>query len=403
MVKMIKEKSAPGAPIKGMIPLSIPEIRGNEWVYVKECLDTGWVSSVGSYVDRFEAVVAKYVGARHAVACASGTAALHTALLVAGIGPGDEVILPALTFAAPAFAVRYTGAWPVFVDIDPNYWQIDIGRIEEFLVGECRRVRGKLINTRTKRTVKAILPVHLLGHPVDMDAVMALARKFGLVVIEDAAESIGAEYKGRKVGSHADMACFSFNGNKIVTCGGGGMLTTGNKYFAERARFLTTQAKEDPVEYIHHEVGYNYRMTNVQAAIGLAQMERLDEFVGRKRNFASVYASRLKDIPGIGLAREASWARATCWLYTILVDKKIFRMSSRDLMRGLAAAGIQSRPLWHPLHSLKAFKGSYTASARVAERVYDQALSVPSSTGMTSQEQDRVIRAICDVRASKRS
>ena len=223
------------------IPLSEPNICGNEWHYVKECLDTGWVSSVGSFVDRFEGAVATYTARKYAVACASGTSALHTALLVGGVTANDEVIMPALTFAAPAFAVRYTGAWPVFIDVEPSYLQLDLEKLSAFLSQECKVLRGKLINRRTKRTVKAIVPVHLLGHPVEMVALMKLARRYGLIVIEDVAESIGSQIQGKKTGSHADIACFSFNGNKIITCGGGGMLTTNDPRMAKRARHLTTQ------------------------------------------------------------------------------------------------------------------------------------------------------------------
>jgi perosamine synthetase len=314
--------SEPGVrPAEGVIPLCVPVLGGNEWRYVKECLDTGWVSSVGPFVDRFESVVADFVGARHAVATASGTAALHVALLVAGVQPGDEVLVSALTFIAPANAVRYVGAWPVFMDAEPGFWGMDPGKVVDFLEKECGWREGTLYNKTTGRRVKAIVPVHVVGHPVDMDLIREAARKFNLVVIEDAAESLGAKYRGHMVGRLGDIACFSFNGNKVITTGGGGMIVTDNEEWAHRARYLTTQAKDDPVEYVHQEVGYNYRLTNVQAALGCAQMEQLPGYVAAKRRVAARYTETLTGTPGITPMREAPWAFGTFWMYTVLVDE----------------------------------------------------------------------------------
>ncbi len=377
-----------------MIPLSVPEIRGNEWKYIKECLDTGWVSSVGSFVDRFEAMVADYVGRRHAVACVNGTSALHMAFLVAGIQPGDEVIVPALTFVAPANAARYAGAWPVFIDVDPDYWQLDPQKLDDFLTKECDHDHGCLINRVTRRVIRAIVPVHLLGHPTDMGPIMALARQFNLLVIEDAAESLGADYQDRKVGKDGDIACLSFNGNKIVTTGGGGMLLTDNEQWAQKAKYLTTQAKDDDVEYIHHEIGYNYRLTNVQAAMGVAQMECLDEYVALKRSMAQRYGQALAGLRGLRLPQEAPWARSTFWLYTILVDERICGVDSRQLIALLRAGGIQTRPLWHPVCRLKAFAGCYAHQVTVAGKLYAQALSLPSSVGLSPQDQEKVVAMI---------
>jgi perosamine synthetase len=378
-----------------MIPLSSPKLSGNEWRYIKDCIDTGWVSSVGSYVNRFESFCADYTKRKFAVACINGTSALHTAFLVAGIKPNDEVIAPALTFVAPANAVRYTGAFPVFVDVDKDFWQIDCQKLEAFLKHECTIKKGLPVNRHTGRTIKAIVPVDLLGHPVDMDAILKIARRYNLLVIEDAAESIGAEYKSSKVGQKADITCLSFNGNKVITCGGGGMLVTNNKKWAEQARYLTTQAKDDPIEYIHSEIGYNYRLTNIQAALGLAQMEKLDSYVKIKRSLAKRYDQALSKIEGIELPKEASWAKSTYWLYTILVDKKVYGMDCRTLMHALTKKGIQSRPLWHPLQSLKPFKDCYGHDISVANDLYKRALSIPSSVGLTLKEQTLIIEAIC--------
>ncbi len=253
------------------IPLCVPEIGGNEWAYVKECLDTGWVSSVGLFVDRFERQLADFVGAKFAVATVNGTAALHIALLVAGVRPDDEVLVSTLTFIAPANAIRYAGAWPVFIDAEPRYWQMDPEQVENFIERNCRWAEGILVNRTTGRRVSAVVAVHILGHPVDLDPIVAVCRKYGLAIIEDATESLGARYKGRMVGTLGDIACFSFNGNKLITTGGGGMIVTDNADWARKAKYLTTQAKDDPLEYIHNEIGYNYRLTNLQAAMGCAR------------------------------------------------------------------------------------------------------------------------------------
>lgn len=376
------------------IPLCEPEIRGNEWRYIKECLDTNWVSSAGRFVDRFESSLAKYIGSHFSVACTNGTAALHTALKVSGIKKDEEVLLPAVTFIAPANAVRYVGAWPVFMDVDPQTWQMDTQKLEDFLKKECGVVKGCLVNKATRRKIRIVLPVHILGHPVDMDPILKIAKKYGLIVIEDAAESLGAVYRGRKVGSLGDISCLSFNGNKIITTGAGGMLLTNKRAWAEKARYLTTQAKDNPLEYIHKEIGFNYRISNIQAAMGVAQLEKLKSYIKIKRLIAARYKKGLSSVKGITLPNEASWAKSTYWLYTILVDAVGFGMNSRKLLSCLQKMNIQSRPLWHPLHSLKLFKGCLAYRVEVANRLYRDALSIPSSVGLSNIEQESVIEAI---------
>ena len=383
------EPSSPAPP--GFIPLSAPEIRGNEWKYIKECLDTNWVSSAGSFVDRFERELAAYVDVKYAVSTVNGTAAIHTALLVAGVKPDDEVLVPDLTFIAPANAVRYVGAWPVFIDVEPFYWQMDPGEVGSFLEEECSWNKGQMRDKTTGRPVKAILPVHVLGHPVDMDPIVEVARKYNLVVIEDATESLGAKYKGKMVGNLGDISCFSFNGNKIITTGGGGMIVTDNEDWARQARYLTTQAKDDPIEYIHNEIGYNYRLTNIQAAMGCAQLELLDDFIATKRRAADTYFQALKDVSGINCPREATWAFSTCWMFTVLVDPQEYGMDSRTLLRAFDDAGIQTRPLWHPIHLNKAYANCRAYHCSVAEYLNRQALSLPSSVGLTSAQQRRVV------------
>ena len=386
-----REKLAPGTPPPaGFIPLIVPEIRGNEWCYIKECLDTAWASSVGAYVDRFEQMVAQKAGTKYGVATVNGTAALHIALLVAGVQPDDEVIVSTLTFIAPVNTIRYVDAWPVFIDAEPDYWQMDPDRVKDFIENGCDWKDGRLVNRRTGRRVSAILPVHILGHPVDMDPIVELARKFDLKVIEDATEGLGAQYKGRPLGQLGDIGCFSFNGNKIITTGGGGMLVTNRSEWAERARYLTTQAKDDPIEYIHGEVGYNYRLTNLQAAMGCAQMEQMDSYIEKKREIARVYDTAFQGIAGITPMREAPWASSTFWMYTILVDERRAGMDSRELLRALATKKIQARPLWQPAHQSVVHRSAIGWHCPAAEQLARQALSLPCSVGLTETDQGTV-------------
>ncbi|RJP24833.1 MAG: LegC family aminotransferase [Deltaproteobacteria bacterium] len=379
---------------KDFIPLSVPCLNGNEWTYVKECLDTNWVSSVGSFVERFEGMAAGALGVRHAVATVTGTAALHVALKLAGVEAGDEVAVSDLTFIAPANAVRYLGAWPVFVDAEPKHWQMDPQKLRDFLRKDCDFTGGVLKNRRTGRRVAALLPVHILGHPCDMGSIMESAEEFGIPVVEDATESMGVAYKGRSAGSFGKMACLSFNGNKILTTGGGGMIVTDDAVLARRARYLTTQAKDDDVEFIHGEVGYNYRLSNVLAAIGVAQMERLESHVAAKRATAEAYTKALFGIPGVRCPEEPEGARSTFWLYTVLVDEKEAGADSRALMRRLEGAGIQTRPLWQPMHLSPAHRGSYATDCSVAERLNRQAISLPCSVGIGEKERTRVVESV---------
>ncbi len=376
------------------IPLSVPEIRGNEWKYVKDCLDSGWVSSVGEYVDRFEQRVAQTVGTRTAVATSSGTSALHIALLVSGVQPDDEVLVSTLTFIAPVNAIRYAGAWPVLIDAEPHFWQIDAQKLTDFLRENCQLSRGELRNRRTGRRVKAILPVHILGHPVDMDPIVSIAREFGLVVIEDATECLGAKYRGQSVGTLGDLACFSFNGNKIITTGGGGAIVTSNSEWASRAKYLTTQAKDDPIEFVHGDIGYNYRLTNIQAAMGCAQIELLREYIDKKRRIADRYALGLSEIPGIIPMPQAPWAESIFWLYTILVDEKQFGMNARGLIKELETRSIQTRPLWQPMHRSPVHRHSEAFRCEIADWLHARALSLPCSVGLTESDQDYVIASI---------
>ena len=388
---------APGSgagPLASPVPLCVPNIGGKERTYVEQCLTSGWVSSVGPFVERFEREFAAALGVAHAVATTSGTAALHTALLLAGVRPGDEVILPSLTFIAPANAVRYVGAWPTFVDVDQDYWQFDPGELSAFLRDDCKVSAGELHNRHTGRRVVAVLPVDILGHPCDLPAIKEIAEQHGLAVVEDATESLGALCRGQPLGRWSRLTCFSFNANKLMTTGGGGMLVTDDPLLARRARYLTTQAKDDPLEFVHQEIGYNYRLTSVQAALGCAQLERLPAFLAAKRRIATRYAEALEGLPGIQPMKEAPWATASYWMYTILVDAERCGTDSRSLLKALAASNIETRPLWQPLHLSPAHRDSFARSCPVATRVNRLALSVPCSTSLTEEEQCRVIGAL---------
>lgn len=376
------------------IPLSAPEIRGNEWKYVKDCLDTGWVSSVGEYVNRFERMIAETVGIQSAVATCNGTSALHVALLVSGVQPDDEVLVSTLTFIAPVNAIRYVGARPVLMDAEPQFWQIDPQKVTDFFKNHCDYSRGQLRNRKTGRRVKAILPVHILGHPVDMDPLASLARDYGLIVIEDATECLGARYRSQNVGTLGDIACFSFNGNKIITTGGGGAIVTANAEWAARAKHLTTQAKNDPVEFVHGEVGYNYRLTNIQAAMGCAQLEMLHEYIAKKAAIAARYERGLKETPGITLMPQAPWAESIFWLYTVLIDEQHFGMNARRVLKELETRGIQTRPLWQPMHRSPVHLDCEAFHCETAGWIQARALSLPCSVGLTESDQDYVIEAL---------
>ncbi|MHB8468116.1 MAG: DegT/DnrJ/EryC1/StrS family aminotransferase, partial [Acidimicrobiales bacterium] len=348
---------------------------------MSDVIQSGWISSASSYVTRFEDEFSRFCGARHGVAVTSGTTALHLALAALDIGPGDEVILPVLTHIACLNAVRLVQATPVLVDCSPATWGVDPDAVE---------------NAITPRT-RAIMVVHLFGHPVDVDPIVAVASARGIAVIEDAAQAHGAEYKGRRAGSLGTAACFSFYANKIITTGEGGMVVTDDDALASRLRKLRDQAYEPDRRFLHREVGFNYRLTGIQGAFGLAQMESLEEFVRIRRQNAVSFNSRLGELVGIGLPPEAPWAKSVYWMYTVLVDPKQFGESSVALGRYLRENGVDSRPLFVPLHQQPAYDGWFAPrSFAVAEHLAAQALSLPSGNELTTYEVARVAVLICD-------
>jgi perosamine synthetase len=376
------------------VALSSPELRGNEWKYLKECLDSGWVSSVGPFVGRFERDLAVYVGANHAVAVVNGTAALHTALRVVGVQPDEEVIVSNLTFVAPVNAISYCQAYPVLIDANPETWQIDVEKVARFLANECE-VRGEACyNRSTGRRLRAILPVHILGLACEIDRILDLARQYHLLVVEDAAEALGVRYRGQQVGTFGDIGVFSFNGNKIVTAGGGGMLVTNNSTYADYARYLTTQAKDDPLEYLHHEIGYNYRLTNIQAALGVAQLEEIEHFIEKKRAIARYYDRALGKLHRIRLMPTPAHTDPTCWLYTILLEEEASLEERKTIIRKLNREGVGARPLWHTIHDLPPYRDCQAFWIEHSIRLYERGVSLPCSVGGNSKELERSVAVL---------
>lgn len=376
-----------------MIPLCEPLLNGHEWTYIKECLDTNWISSAGKYVDRFEQEVAARTGAAQAVAVSSGTAALHLALLAVGVQPGDAVLVSSLTFIASANAVAHCGAFPLFVDAEPEYWQMDPAGVQDILRHSVPGAAGP-VDRRTGRRIAAIVPVHLLGHPVDLNPILAIARDYHVPVVEDACEALGAKYRGRAAGTFGDLGCLSFNGNKLITTGGGGMVLTNNAEYAQRVRHISTQARASTTEYIHDAVGYNYRMTNIAAAMGCAQLEQLDRYIQTKCRIAERYNNAFAAQPGIEPMREADWADSTWWMYTIRVLPETFGLSARELSAHLREQGIATRCLWEPLHRSRAFPNCSAWRGETAERLFNQCLSLPCSVSLSEANQSRVIQTI---------
>lgn len=370
------------------IPVSEPLLDGNERKYVLDALDTNWISSAGKYITGFEDTFAAYCGVKYGVACSNGTTAIHLALVACGIGDGDEVIIPDFTLIASANMVILAGAKPVLVDVDRQTMCIDVNLIEEKI---------------TERT-RAIMPVHMYGHPCDMDPIMALAEKYKLWVIEDGAEAHGTEYKGRRVGSLGHSAAFSFYGNKTLTTGEGGMVTTDNQELADKMKMLRNQAFEHP-RFVHHHVGFNYRLTNLQAAIGLAQAEKAQAKADRRREIAAMYTALLKEVPGITVPYEAAWARSTFWMYGVLIDEEKFGRSKQEVVRLLNDAGIDTRDFFYPMHKQPVYRNGSdprfpetSGSYPVSSYLYDHGFYLPSGLGLTSSDIEVVVEELVKLR-----
>jgi perosamine synthetase len=365
------------------IPISKPSIGARERRLVLDALDSGWVSSIGKYIDEFETNFARYCGTEHAIAVSNGTTGLHLAFAALGLGPGDEVIVPDLTFVATANAVAYTGAKPILADIDPDTLCIDPLSVKSLI---------------TKRT-KAVIPVHLYGHPADMDALIEIGEAHGIDIIEDAAEAHGAEYRGRRVGGLSKCGVFSFYGNKVITTGEGGMLTTNDRVFYERARRLRDHAMSAERRYFHEERGFNYRITNLQAALGVAQLERIEEFLRRRSEIMGWYEAGIETRDGVRLNRVKNWAKSAFWMVCIEVDW-LDEPRRDELMRSLRAHGIDSRPYFHTLSSMPMYRQAALPVAGLKSRI---GLNLPSFFDLTRKNVERICAAVNELLAEAHS
>jgi pyridoxal phosphate-dependent aminotransferase EpsN len=366
------------------IYLSAPHISGREQALVQEAFDTNWIAPVGPHIDAFEREFAASVGVPCACALASGTAGLHLALILAGVKPGDAVAVSTFTFVATANPILYCGATPVLVDSESESWGMDPARLEDVLA----RAR------ESGRSIKAVIVVHLYGHPARITEIAALCKRYNAVLIEDAAESLGSLIEGRSTGTFGDFGVFSFNGNKIITTSGGGMLVARNPEHVERARFLATQAKDPGGYYRHSTLGFNYRMSNVGAAIGRGQLEQLEQKVARRREIADRYEAELGSLPGVGFLRESRGTRANRWLTTITLEPGVARTDRDTLVAALERENIECRPVWHPLHRQKLYQNFRYSGGDVAATLASRALNLPSGSGMTDAQQSRVLAAL---------
>lgn len=386
-------RSPAATPAADRIALAEPTIGGNASRYLEECLATNMVSSVGPFVERFEAAFAEAVGARHAVACSSGTAALHLAMRVLDVAPGDEIIVPTLTFVASANPVAYVGATPLLVDSEPETLNLDPAIVVDELNARARSGR---------RQPAAIEVVHLVGHPAAIGPILEAAERHGVAVLEDASEALGARYvggplDGRHVGTLGRISCFSFNGNKLITTGGGGMVVTDDADLARRARHLSTQARLPGRAYDHDEVGYNYRLSNVAAALGLAQLEELPQLLAARRALAARYDEAAAGIPWLRPAARASWADPSFWLYTASTVDDTSGPSRDEVIDHLAASAIESRPIWTPLHRTRLYADAPRLGGAVAETLFARAFSLPSSSSLDELRQARVVEALASL------
>ncbi|MEN6349904.1 MAG: LegC family aminotransferase [Syntrophomonas sp.] len=374
IIKAIKSVVKAGAPI----PLHEPSFNGNEWAYVQDCLDSGWVSSVGQYVDRFERMLSEYCGVP-AIATVNGTAALHIGLLLSRVEAGDEVMVPSMTFVATANAVSYCGAVPHFVDSEEKTLGINPFALRDYLQDISVLRYGECYNRKTKRRIKALVPMHTFGHSVDMDPLLESAAEYKLTIVEDAAESLGSFYKGQHTGTIGKIGMLSFNGNKIVTTGGGGAILTNDHHLARLAKHLTTTAKQPHKWAFNHDmVGYNYRMPNINAALGCAQLEQLPRFIQQKRRLARRFQRVFAGVPGVRCFKEPDFARSNYWLNVLLLDKALNSQRNK-LLDAINDAGFMSRPVWTLLHRLPMFKNCPRMDVKIAEKLESQIINIPSS------------------------
>lgn len=383
--------------MKQFIPLSVPNLKGRELEYVSKAVEDEWVSTGGSYINQFEKNIASYLKVENAVACQSGTAGLHLALELSGVTREDQVIVPTLTFIAAVNPVRYLGAEPIFMDCDDSL-NMDLDKLEEFCKEECRLTAEGLINKNTGKTIKALVMVHIFGNLADMERLVDLAQKYRFKIVEDATEALGSyyiegRYKGQFAGTIGDFGVYSFNGNKIITTGGGGMIVAKDPEGLKQAKHLSTQAKADELYYIHDQVGYNYRMTNLQAALGVAQLERLEDFIQTKAKNYQIYKEEISKIEGLNLLGFGQGTRPNYWFYSLLIDKETYGLDRDDVLEKLSQSKIQTRPVWGLIHEQKPYQENQTYKIEKAIYYRDRILNIPCSSNLTEEE----VRQVCQV------
>ena len=378
IIEAIREVVGPGS-----VALHEPSFDGNEWLYLKECLDSNYVSSVGKYVDQFEQSLANYTGAKYAISVVNGTAALQIALKLAGVNSGEEVLVPALTFVATANAVSHLGAIPHFVDSEESSLGIDVLKLREYLNANTEEQSGLCVNKSTNRVIRALVPMHTFGHPSDLEQLLLIARDFNLVLVEDAAESLGSFYKGKHTGTFGLLGSLSFNGNKTITTGGGGAILTNDEALARRAKHLTTTAKiSHKWEFDHDEIGYNYRMPNINAALGCAQIEKLPEKIIAKRELFKRYKEEFKRISGASIFEESSNCQSNYWLQTLLLEDDNLRLRD-SLLDASNNIGIRTRPVWKLMSNIAPYGNSPAMSLEGANSLYRRAINLPSSPALS--------------------
>lgn len=383
-----------------MIPLSVPNLSSDILGNIQETIETGWVSTGGRFIKEFEEKIAKYVGVNRAVSCQSGTAGLHLALRVLDIGAGDEVIVPTLTFIAAVNPVKYLKAEPIFMDCDDTL-NMDMSKLEDFLENRCTYANEKVINKRTGRQIKAIVVVHVFGNPADMEKLMDIKGKYNLKIIEDATEALGSyyfegKYAGKYCGTIGDIGVYSFNANKIITTGGGGMVVSSNEKLLERVEFLGLQAKTDSLYSIHDDIGYNYRMINIQAAFGVEQIHRLESFIEAKIRNYNLYKEAIKNIEGLTLLPFRTDTRANHWFYSVIVDKEKYGIDRDELLRKLNSRNIQTRPLWRLTHKQKPYLDNQSFKIEKAFTFEESLINIPCSTNLREEDVEIVIDALKD-------
>jgi len=377
-----------------MIPLCEPNISGNEWKYVKECLDSTWISSSGKFVEVFQNKIEDYTKSKYAIACVNGTSALQVSLRLAGVKPGDEVIVPTLTFIAPVNAIVYNGAKPVFMDCD-KYYNIDSEKTIEFINTQTYFKNGSSYNKKTDKRISAIVPVNIWGNACDLDELLPTCIKRNIKIIEDASESLGTIYKSEKfngihTGTIGLLGCLSFNGNKIITTAGGGMILTNNHKLAQKAKYLITQAKDDPVHYKHNEIGYNFRLTNIQAALGVAQLEQLPKFLKYKKKIYNKYIKGINDIEGLSIASPPLYAENNHWMNVLKINSE-FSKNKEILIKRLNKRGVHIRPVWILNHSQKPYINCQNYRIEFAVDLFEKSICLPSSTNLNDNNLNYVI------------